>query len=122
MTNETEVEIEQKFKAYLKSRGMNGSPQRFDVLRVFLRTTGPLSGMELLYPVKQENIQASLGTVLDILKLMVACGIAQEIKPTGPGSRATRFVHGEVAVCKYPRHVCKDCGAEIMASELRQNG
>jgi len=109
MTAEIQPEMEKQFTQQLRSLGRHGSRQRSVVLRAFLRQEQPVTAQELLYPVKQEDISVSFGTVYHTLRLLVACGLAREIvSPKNPTQyeRAT-------AQCNHPRLVCKDCGASV---------
>jgi Fe2+ or Zn2+ uptake regulation protein len=64
---------------------------------------------KLLYPVKQEDISVSFGTVYHTLRLLVACGLAREIVSAKNPTQYERAT----AQCNHPRLVCKDCGASV---------
>ena len=111
MTPEILAEMEKQFTQKLRSLGKNGSRQRNIVLRAFLRQEKPVSAQELLYPVKQEDISVSFGTVYHTLRLLVACGLAREIVSA---AHSTKYERATVQ-CNHAHLVCKDCGAIIQA-------
>jgi Fur family ferric uptake transcriptional regulator len=107
--------LEKKFEQYLRSVGMKRTRQKSTILRVFLRLTKPVSAMELLYPVKQEDIGCSFGTVCQTLKALVACGMATEIASAGRATRYTQRLTTEE--CSHSHLVCKDCGKMVEVHE-----
>ena len=109
MTAEIQTEMEKQFTQQLRSLGRHGSRQRSVVLRAFLRQEQPVTAQELLYPVKQEDISVSFGTVYHTLRLLVACGLAREIVSAKNPTQYERAT----AQCNHPRLVCKDCGASV---------
>src|SRR6266700_7255934 len=104
MTPETLTEMEKQFTQQLRSLGKNGSRQRSVVLRAFLRQEKPVTAQELLYPVKQEDITVSFGTVYHTLRLLVACGLAREIVSA---KNPTQY-EWVSAQCNHSHLVCKD--------------
>jgi Fur family transcriptional regulator, ferric uptake regulator len=109
MTAETLTELEKQFTQQLRSNGKHGSRQRSVVLRAFLRQEKPVTAQELLYPVKQEDISVSFGTVYHTLRLLVACGLAREIVSAKDSTKYERAT----AQCNHSHLVCKDCGAVV---------
>ena len=109
MTPETLTAMEKQFTQQLRSTGKHGSRQRSVVLRAFLRQEKPVTAQELLYPVKQEDISVSFGTVYHTLRLLVACGLAREIISA---LHSTKYELA-TAHCSHPHLVCKDCGAIV---------
>jgi len=103
---------DQQFREYLKNVGMHGgSKKKAVVLRVFLRTTKPVTVMELAYLVKREDIGLSYHTVYQTMNRLVASGLA--IKIESP-REALRYRHElTFAKCLHPHLVCKDCGATV---------
>jgi Fe2+ or Zn2+ uptake regulation protein len=110
MNNDIPEQADRTFQKYLRSVGMNRTEQRSIVLRVFFQTTKPHSAPELLYPVKQEDVNVSLATIYSILKLLVACGLAHETKSADGVARYTRDTS---ETCGHTHLVCKDCGALV---------
>jgi Fe2+ or Zn2+ uptake regulation protein len=109
MTPETLTEMEKQFNQQLRSNGKHGSRQRSVVLRAFLRQEKPVSAQELLYPVKQDDISVSFGTVYHTLRLLVACGLAREIVTA---NHSTQYELA-TAHCKHSQLTCKECGAIV---------
>ena len=113
MTEEQLFEqADQQFREYLKNVGMHGgSKKKAVVLRVFLRTTKPVTVMELAYLVKREDIGLSYHTVYQTMNRLVACGLAIKIEsPT----EALRYRHGlTFEKCTHPHLVCRDCAAVV---------
>jgi len=118
MTPEILTEMERKFTQQLRSLGKNSSRQRSVVLRAFLRQEKPVSAQELLYPVKQEDMTVSFGTVYHTLRLLVACGLAREIVSANHPTKYERAT----AQCKHSHLVCKDCGAVVESETLEARG
>jgi Fe2+ or Zn2+ uptake regulation protein len=111
MTPETLTAMEKQFTQQLRSTGKHGSRQRSVVLRAFLRQEKPVTAQELLYPVKQEDISVSFGTVYHTLRLLVAYGLAREIVSA---LHPTKYERATVQ-CNHAHLVCQDCGAIIQA-------
>src|SRR2546423_922246 len=109
MTPEILSEMEKQFTQKLRSLGRNGSRQRSIVLRAFLRQEKPVTAQKLLYPVKQEDISVSFGTVYHTMRLLVACGLALEIVSANHPTQYERAT----AHSKHPYLVCKECGAIV---------
>src|SRR6266404_2311433 len=109
MTAEILTEMEKQFTQKLRSIGKNSSRQRSVVLRAFLREEKPVTAQELLYPVKQEDITVSFGTVYHTLRLLVACGLARQIVSA---KNPTQYERATVQ-CNHAHLVCKDCGAIV---------
>jgi Fur family transcriptional regulator, ferric uptake regulator len=113
MTEERLFErADQQFREYLRNVGMRGTSNKKGlVLRVFLRTTKPVTVMELAYLVKKEDIGLSYHTVYQTMNRLVACGLAIKIEsPT----EALRYRHElTFEKCLHPHLVCKDCGALV---------
>jgi Fe2+ or Zn2+ uptake regulation protein len=114
MTTENLTEMEKQFTQQLRSLGRHGSRQRTVVLRAFLRQEQPVTAQELLYPVKQEDISVSFGTVYHTLRLLVACGLAREIVSAKNPTQYERAT----AHCSHAHLVCKDCGAIVQAETV----
>ncbi len=114
MTTENLTEMEKQFTQKLRSLGKNSSRQRSVVLRAFLREEKPVTAQELLYPVKQEDITVSFGTVYHTLRLLVACGLAREIV----SAKDPTQYELATAQCNHSRLVCKDCGAIVQAETV----
>src|SRR2546421_10313336 len=114
MTPEILAEMAKQFTQQLRSLGKNGSRQRSIVLRAFLRQEKPVTAQELLYPVKQEDISVSFGTVYHTLRLLVACGLAREIVSANNPTKYERAT----AHCSHAHLVCKDCGAIVQAETV----
>jgi Fur family transcriptional regulator, ferric uptake regulator len=109
-------QADQQFREYLRNVGMHGSSNKKSlVLRVFLRTTKPVTVMELAYLVKKEDIGLSYHTVYQTMNRLVTCGLA--IKIESP-REALRYRHDlTFEKCLHPRLVCKDCGAVVEEQE-----
>jgi Fur family transcriptional regulator, ferric uptake regulator len=101
-------DIEQKFEAHLRSVRMKRSGRRLTILRVFLACTKPVTGMDLLYAVKREDMAVSISVVYSTLRLLVACGLAREIQ-----DKRKILYMPEAAQCSHQHLICKDCGAVI---------
>src|SRR5438445_13188975 len=114
MTPETLTEMEKQFTQKLRSLGKNSSRQRSIVLRAFLRQERPVTAQELLYPVKQEDLTVSFGTVYHTLRLLVACGLAREIVSAKNPTQYERAT----AHCSHAHLVCKDCGSIVQAETV----
>jgi predicted transcriptional regulator len=82
MTEEQVFErTDQQFREYLRNVGMHGTSNKKSlVLRVFLRTTKPVTVMELAYLVKKEDIGLSYHTVYQTMNRLVTCGLAIKIE------------------------------------------
>jgi Fe2+ or Zn2+ uptake regulation protein len=115
MTDEMAKQMEKKFADYLRSNRHNRSKRSFSGLRVFLRGTEPIGSMDLLYQVKREDVNVSLGAVYRTLNQLIECGLAREFTEPRPGVRqGTRFAPAELEViCGHQHLVCKDCGASV---------
>jgi Fur family transcriptional regulator, ferric uptake regulator len=92
---------------------MKGTRQRSVVLSVFLNTPKPVSASELLYPVKKEDLNVSLGSVYRTLKLIVASGLATQISSADGVARYRHELRHELNLCSHQHLVCKDCGEAI---------
>lgn len=110
MNSELVPSKEQAFRTYLRSVGMKATRQRSVVLRVFLSTTKPVSVLDLLYPVKADDLNVSFHCVYQTLKLIVASGLATEITSA---KGVMQYLHESTAQCSHHHLVCKDCGATI---------
>lgn len=113
MTEEQLFEqADQKFREYLRNVGMHGSSNKKSlVLRVFLRTSKPVTVMELAHLVKKEDVGLSYHTVYQTMNRLVPCGLAIKIEsPT----EALRYRHElTFEKCVHRHLVCKDCGAAV---------
>jgi len=104
-----------KFQEYLHNAGLNNSRRKSAVLQVFVRTTKPVTLMELVYLVKKEGDDVSYHTTFHALKLFIAAGLATQIASREPGE-AQQFTH-QLTQCGHPHLACKDCGALVEAQE-----
>ena len=77
-----------------------------------------MTAQELLYPVKQEDISVSFGTVYHTLRLLVACGLAREIVSANHPTEYERAT----AHCKHSHLLCKDCGAIVESETIETEG
>jgi Fe2+ or Zn2+ uptake regulation protein len=69
-----------------------------------------LDGTCLSEDIWQEDRNVSFSVIYRILKLMVACGLAHEIKSA---DGVTRYTHDVSETCSHAHFACKDCGALI---------
>ena len=75
-------------KEYAEEHGLRTTSQRETILRAFLAAGKHITVDELFNIIKQKNPDIGYATVHRNLKLMSACGIADEIKV---GTEKTRF-------------------------------
>jgi Fe2+ or Zn2+ uptake regulation protein len=106
--DETILSKEQVFRSHLRAIGMKSTGKRTLVLRVFLKTIKPISVLDLHYLAKAEDLKVSYHCVHRTLKLIVASGLATEIR----AGDTTQYQH-ELAQCTHEHLACKDCGATI---------
>jgi Fur family transcriptional regulator, ferric uptake regulator len=120
MTDETAKEIEQQFVQYTHSIGLKNHNPRLIVLRGFLQLGKPVSAMDVLYAVKQVDMNVSYGTVLKTMSLLIDCGLARKQMDVRPGMAHNRvlYVPADVIItCKHEHVLCKDCGAVLAAAK-----
>jgi Fur family ferric uptake transcriptional regulator len=102
------------FEAYLRSRNLNHSKPRDDILEVLLASTGHPSAQELHDQVRQKNPRIGFSTVYRNLRLLEECGLARSMD-YGDGTQRyepNRFQHHHI--------ICSSCNrtVEFLSPEL----
>ena len=103
---------------YLAGKNLRMTGQRQQVLRTFLSTERHLSAEDLHTLVKKKAPSIGYSTVSRMLKILCACGLAQEIEL---GDGRARFEHA-FAHRHHDHLICVRCGrsVEVMSPKLEQ--
>lgn len=109
MINERDVLDE-----HLKAKNLKRTEQRFDILDIFLTTTGHISAYELHALIRKHYPNIGFSTVYRTLKLFTECGLAHEVNFGDGRARFEkafrRDTHGHL--------ICTRCGrTEEFASQ-----
>jgi hypothetical protein len=102
MSDEILSSKEQTFRSYLRTVGMKPTGERTLVLRVLLKTIKPISVLDLHYLAKAEDVKVSYHCVARTLKLIVASGLATEIRV----GDITQYKH-ELAQCSHDHLIAR---------------
>jgi Fur family ferric uptake transcriptional regulator len=97
------------FQDYIKEKGLHNSRQREAILEVFLSADKHITIEELVNLVKNKYPEIGYATVDRNLKLMVECGLADEIKI---GKQKTRYEQ-KIGHEHHDHLVCIKCGRFI---------
>lgn len=96
---------------YIRSKGLRNTPQREDVLKVFLKTERHLSIDELHKAVKTKHPSIGYTTVYRTMKLLRECGLCDEIDF---GDGIPRFEH-KYGHEHHDHLICTKCGKFVEA-------
>lgn len=110
-----ELEILEK---YIREKGLRHTPQREDILRVFLSVERHLSADELHTIVKKKNPSIGYVTVYRTMKLLSEAGLCNEVDF---GDGITRYEH----LYGHEHHdhlICTRCGTyeEVVKPEIEK--
>lgn len=110
MTKEREL-----FRNFLKDKGLKLTPQREQIMDIFLKTDKHLSAEGLYGIVKKKNPAIGQSTVFRTLKLLCEAGLAREVNL---GDKVVRFEH-LYGHAHHDHLVCLVCGNCIEAVDYR---
>ena len=100
--------VKEKFKNYLKEKGLRYTRQREDVLRKILETKGHFEIEDIVIDFKKQNLDVSRSTVYRTLNILKELGIVNEVIKY---KNKTLY---EVALKEHHDHlVCEKCGKII---------
>jgi Fur family ferric uptake transcriptional regulator len=97
------------FRDHIKEKGLHNSRQRDAILDAFLSADKHITVEELFNIVKRGNPEIGYATVDRNLKLMVECGLADEIKI---GKQKTRYEQ-KIGHEHHDHLICLKCGRFI---------
>lgn len=98
---------EQKFRAFLLTKGLKLTKERFEILNEILVSDNHFDPEELFARMKARGSKASRASVYRTIPLLVECGIIQEVE------RISKHSHYE-KVYDVPHHdhlICIGCGS-----------
>lgn len=95
---------EQEFTAYLESRRLRKTPERYAILRKVMQFKSHFDVNELYGAMEQESYHVSLATVYNTLRLMESCGLLRSHRF---GGEKTQF---EKAFGNHLHLICSQCG------------
>ncbi len=112
------MDAKEKFRQFLRTRGLRQSQPRDDVADVFLRTEKHVSTQELFELVKKKHKNLGYATVARTLKLLAEAGLCR-IVDFGDGTH--RYEH-EYGHDHHDHLICSDCGkvVEIFSKKLEK--
>jgi len=97
------------FLEYLRTRGLNMTPQRAVIVETFLDTEGHFSSQELCARARRQDSAIGQATVYRTLKLLVDSGLAETLAADdGPTLYEHSYGHGH-----HDHLVCILCGAKV---------
>ncbi len=100
--------VKEKFKKYLKEKGLRYTRQREDILRKILETKGHFEIEDIVLDFKKHNLDVSRSTVYRTLNILKELGIVNEVIKF---KNKTLY---EVALKEHHDHlVCEKCGKII---------
>ena len=100
--------VKNKFKEYLKEKGLRYTRQREDVLRKILETKGHFEIEDIVLDFKKQSLDVSRSTVYRTLNILKELGIVNEVIKY---KNKTLY---EVALKEHHDHlVCEKCGRII---------
>jgi Fur family ferric uptake transcriptional regulator len=91
---------------HLKAKNLKKTGQRFNILDIFLNTTGHISAYELHALIRKRYPDIGFSTVYRTLKLFTECGIANEVNF---GDGRARFEKG-LKRSNHGHLICIQCG------------
>ncbi len=103
------------FGSYIKERGLRHTRQREAILDTFLSADKHITVEELFNLVKRRKPEIGYATVDRNLKLMSACGLADEIKI---GKQKTRYEQ-KIGQEHHDHLICLKCGRFIEVRDER---
>jgi Fur family ferric uptake transcriptional regulator len=101
MKSEKEVLAE-----HLKAKNLKKTEQRFNILEIFLTTTGHISAYELHALIRKRYNDIGFSTVYRTLKLFTECGIANEVNFGDGRARFEKGFHRS----NHGHLICTKCG------------
>ncbi len=100
--------VKDKFRSYLKEKGLRYTRQREDVLKKILETKGHFEIEDIVLDFKKQNLDVSRSTVYRTLNILKELGIVNEVIKY---KNKTLY---EVALKEHHDHlVCEKCGKII---------
>lgn len=103
------------FRSYIREKGLRHTRQRDVILDAFLSADKHITVEELSNLVKRKNPEIGYATVDRNLKLMYACGLADEIKI---GKQKTRYEQ-KIGQEHHDHLICLKCGRFIEVRDER---
>ena len=112
-------QLDNKFRAFLRSHGLVGTRHREMILKVLLSNTAPVTARDIHYQVKTANSAVSFHCVYHTMTLLVRSGLVKEIIPEDGSARL--YTH-DIAImqCRHPHCICQECGAVIEVMDAGQ--
>lgn len=101
MTTEKEV-----FANHLKTKNLKKTDQRFNILDIFLTTTGHISAYELHALIRKQHSNIGFSTVYRTLKLFTECGVANDVNFGDGKARFEKAFRRE----NHGHLICTKCG------------
>jgi Fur family ferric uptake transcriptional regulator len=102
----SDAHIKDKFRQFIRSKGLKSTRQREVILDEFLRSGSHLSTEDLYLCLRRKNPRIGYATVHRTLKLFAECGIAEQ-RHFGDGqARYEASVHDE----HHDHLICSMCG------------
>ena len=104
--DKTKASAHTSFAAYIESRGLRKTPERFHILYQIMDMSGPFEADDLMRLFEQEAYRVSRATVYNTLSLLSDCGLIRRCPRTGTRIRYERVS----AVASRFQLVCSQCG------------
>ena len=103
---------------YIKTKGLRNTPQRETVLNTFIATERHFSSDELHKIVKKQDRSIGYTTVYRTMKLLLECGLCEEID-FGDGTKRYEHKYGHE---HHDHLVCTKCGrfTEVVKPEIEK--
>jgi len=97
------------FQAYIVSKGLKCTPQRFTIVEVFIKSQGHPSTEEIYDRVRAIDSTVGQTTVYRTMKLLCASGLAREVQF---GDGLHRY-EKRLGAAHHDHMICESCGATI---------
>jgi Fur family ferric uptake transcriptional regulator len=107
-----------RFREWLKERGLKTTSQRDDIARVFLNAGRHISVEELYAEVKKVNPRVGYATVYRTLRLLKECGLAAE-RHFNDGEARYETAEGEKRA--HDHFICERCARIIEFSSFEMD-
>ncbi|MCK5579673.1 MAG: transcriptional repressor [Candidatus Omnitrophica bacterium] len=105
----------EKFREYVREKGLNQSPKREWVLEAFLKSKTHLSAQELHRIVEKKHSDVGYTTVYRTLKMIVECGLAHVVDFNDGVKRYEPCVDKDT----HAHFICQKCGKDYEVFDKR---
>ncbi|MEG2140412.1 MAG: transcriptional repressor [Bilophila sp.] len=108
MCSNTQFDPVVVFRSFLRSKGLRNTPQRQQILDVFLHEAGHLTTEEVYDRVRCKDATLGQATVYRTMKLLCEAGLAREVRF---GDGIARYEHAHDS--HHDHLICEICGKNI---------